>query len=88
MTPERDAVTRAREAMASAVAMLVDGAVNQVPDAEQDRREKEYDKRVRAFRAALLAEVVAVVEGVTLTPSLMNSRKTILTAIRTLTEAR
>lgn len=49
MSAEREA----REAMASAVAMLVDGAVNQVPDVEQDRREKEYDRRVRAYCAAI-----------------------------------
>ena len=84
MTPVRDAVTRARVAIERSWSVAErelggqpDMFVPQMLDAYRD-----------AVRQQALAEVVAVVAGVTLTPSLMNSRKTILTAIRALTEAR
>jgi hypothetical protein len=54
----------------------------------ETNRSTNLDAYAAAVRQQALAEVVAVVEGVTLTPSLMNSRKTILTAIRALKEAR
>jgi hypothetical protein len=82
-------VTRAREAVGIAVARCIIATTNdESSEAVSATLVTSLDAYAAAVRAALLAEVVAVVAGVTLTPSLMNSRKTILTAIRALTEAR
>jgi hypothetical protein len=75
-TPERDAVTRAREAVHSFRYKANDVMFHVAMNAYR-----------AAIRDALLAEVVAAVEGVTRFRSCPCGRDT-LTAIRALTEAR
>ena len=64
MTPERDAVTRAREAVGIAVARCIIATTNdESSEAVSATLVTSLDAYAAAIRAALLAEVVAVVAG-------------------------
>jgi hypothetical protein len=66
VTPERDAVTRAREAVAGAHSLTCprnDGRTTLCSCGGPTRPIAHLDAYAAAIRAALLAEVVAVVEG-------------------------
>ena len=63
-TPERDAVTRAREAVGIAVARCIIATTNdESSEAVSATLATSLDAYAAAVRAALLAEVVAVVAG-------------------------
>ena len=86
-TPERDAVTRAREAVGIAVARCIIATTNdESSEAVSATLATSLDAYAAAVRQQALAEVVAVVEGVTRFRSCPCGRDT-LTAIRALTEA-